>query len=443
MALGDGRTLKGTGQGTVTVMMYHDDGSNSECRLLDVLYVPSLSYNLLSVSKAAENGKTTKFDKDGCEVLDSSGRTFARARRLGSLYYLDRDRIDRAFVSNTKSNKTALWHRRFGHLSLRGLQMLAREGIVNDLNSSFSEEIGICEPCVNGKHHRTPFEERSCRSTVPLGIVHSDLCGKLNSSSLGGAEYFLTFIDDCTHYTWVYVLKRKSEVFDRFKKWKALVENASGKKLKVLRTDEGGEYTSNEFEEFLKSAGIRHEQTISKTPEQNGVAERMNRTLVESERSILSDAHLPHTFWAEAVMTAVYLQNRSPTKAVSGKTPYEAWTKKKPSVSHLCVFGCKAYVHILKDERGKLDCKAKCCVFVGYGEETKGYRLYDTIKKKIVLSRDVIFNEDECGLNREQGEQQHEYLDLDFSSEESCPENNLPPEPEPVQPVAILLLINT
>ena len=121
---------------------------------------------------------------------------------------------------------------------------------------------------------------------------------------------------------WVYVLKRKSEVFNRFQMWKALVENESGKKLKVLRTDGGSEYTSTEFEHFLQSAGIHHEQTVPKTPEQNNVVERMNRTLVKSVRSMLADAHLPHKFWAEALSTAVYLCNRSSTKAVSGKTPY-------------------------------------------------------------------------------------------------------------------------
>ena len=124
--------------------------------------------------------------------------------------------------------------------------------MVHGLNSSLSDELDFCESCVNGKHKRTLFEARSCCSSIPLGIVHSDLCGKMNSPSLGGAEYFLIFIDDCTHYTWVYVLKQKSEVFNRFQMWKALVEYESGKKLKVLRTDGGGEYTSTEFEHFLQ-----------------------------------------------------------------------------------------------------------------------------------------------------------------------------------------------
>ena len=157
--------------------------------------------------------------------------------------------------------------------------------------------------------------------------MHSDVCGKIGETSIGGAEYFVTFTDDKSLYTWVYPLKTKDQVFDRFLEWKALVENSSGKKLKTFRSDNNGEYTSNRFETYLKDEGIRHERTIPGTPEQNGVAERLNRTLVESTRSMLLDARLPHKFWAEAISTAAYLRNRCPTRAVKEMTPYEAWHK--------------------------------------------------------------------------------------------------------------------
>ena len=184
------------------------------------------------------------------------------------------------------------------------------------------------------------------------------MCGKIGTKSLGGANYFLTFIDDKTHYVWVYVLKTKDEVFKYFLEWKTQAEKSSGYQLKVLRTDNGGEYTSKEFKNYLKSEGVRHELTVPKTPEQNGVAERLNRTLVEAVRSMLIDANLPHKFWAEALSTAVYLKNRSPTKAVKDMTPFEAWKNMKPKVGHLRVFGCDAFAHIPKDERHKLDVKA-------------------------------------------------------------------------------------
>lgn len=152
--------------------------------------------------------------------------------------------------------------------------------------------------------------------------MHSDVCGKMRERSLGGAEYFLTFTDDKTRYTRVYTLKTKDQVFDCFLEWKAHVERQSKRKLKVLRTDNGGEYISNKFEKFLRDEGILHERTV---PEQNGVAERLNRTLVESARSMLLDAKLSKRYWAEAISTAVYLKNRCPTRAIQGKTPYEAW----------------------------------------------------------------------------------------------------------------------
>ena len=151
--------------------------------------------------------------------------------------------------------------------------------------------IDFCKSCVEGKIHRQPFPREGGKgSTKLLGLVHSDVCGELNVKSLGGAKYFLTFVDDNTRYVWVYLLKHKSEVFDKFLEWKALVENSSGHKLKALRTDNGGEYVSNEMKSFLKKEGVSHELTVPKTPEQNGVAERLNRTLVEAVRSMLCDS---------------------------------------------------------------------------------------------------------------------------------------------------------
>ena len=151
--------------------------------------------------------------------------------------------------------------------------------------------------------------------------------------------------------------------------------NCMGKKLKVLRSDNGGEYTGKQFQEYLRSEGVRHELTVPKTPQQNGVAERLNRTLMETVRTMLVESKLSQQFWGEAVSTAVYLKNRSPTIAVKGMTPFEALYGKKPNVKHLRAFGCVCYPLIMKDERKKLDPVAKRCILVGYGTEVKGYRV--------------------------------------------------------------------
>ena len=392
VTLGDGHTLEATAEGTVLLETLLPDGSTNVCRLKNVLLVPKLSYSLLSVSKASIAGKTTKFDRTGCEILNEQKRIIGFATRVGNLYHLEHCRIQRVNLTDKKS-KEKLWHRRFGHVGEQNLQRIARERLVRRFDYDLSNKIGFCETCVGGKHHRTPFGSSTTKTTEALELVHSDVCGKMQVKSLGGAEYFLTFTDDKTRYTWVYILKTKDQAFDCFRQWKALVEKQSKRKLKTLRTDNGGEYTSNQFEKYLMDEGIRHEKTIPKTPEQNGVAERLNRTLVESARSMLLDANLSKSYWAEAVSTAAYLKNRCPTKSVQGKTPYEAWYGQKPSVDHLRVFGCDAYAHVPKDERGKFDTKARKCVLLGYGEETKGYRLYDANGRKVLYSRDVQFNE--------------------------------------------------
>ena len=393
ITLGDGRCLDGTGEGTVIVETLLPDGSTTNCKLKNTVLVPGLSYSLLSVSKASTAGKTTKFDKTGCEILNGQDKVIAFATRVGNLYHLEYcHKTQSASVANS-ANKEKLWHRRYGHLGEQNLKQLARDNLVEHFDYNSKNTIGFCETCVGGKHHRSPFTSSTTKTSTPLELVHSDVCGRMQNKSAGGAEYFLTLTDDHTRYSWVYMLKTKDQVFEYFQEWKALVEKQSKYKLKTLRTDNGGEYTSKRFEQYLKAEGIRHEKTIPKTPEQNGVSERLNRTLVEGARSMLLDAKLAKSYWAEAVNTAVYLKNRCPTKAVKGKTPYEAWYGKKPNVEHLRVFGCTAYAHVPKDERGKFDSKARKCVLLGYDELIKGYRLLEVKSKRILHCRDVRFHE--------------------------------------------------
>ena len=160
-----------------------------------------------------------------------------------------------------------------------------------------------------------------------------------------------------------------------------------------MRTDNSGEFCSAEFDRFCKDHGIERHKTTPYTPQQNGVAERMNRTLMERARSMLSGAGLEQKFWAEALAIACYLINRSPTSALVEKTPMEAWSNKKPSLRHLRVFGCEAYAHVPSVKRSKLENKAVKCIFIGYGVGVKGYKLWDPVAEKVLYSRSVIFCE--------------------------------------------------
>ena len=215
----------------------------------------------------------------------------------------------------------------------------------------------------------------------------------------------LTFTDDYSRYTTVYFIKSKSEVLSKFMEYVNSVEKHTGRHItklnilseenvKVLRSDNGGEYTSNSFAKFCAEKGISHEFTVPYCPQQNGVAEWMNRTIMEGARSMLYHAKLPLEFWAEGCSTAVYLCNRSPTTALKDQTPFESLFGRRPDISQLKVFGCVSYLHVPDNQHRKLDAKAHKAIFVGYPPGVKGYKLYDMEKKKFIVSRDVRFFED-------------------------------------------------
>ena len=199
----------------------------------------------------------------------------AKATKVGSLYQLDhKPNNERASVANQTETKEDVWHKRYGHLGISSLQKLANENLVDGFDFSLSQDLTFCEACPQGKQHRNKFTSSSNRAHKLLDLVHSDLCGKMNEKSLGGAEYFLTFIDDKTRYVWVYCLQHKNQVFEKFCEWKVMVERSTSQTLKAIRTDNGGEFTSTKFETYLKAEGVKHELTVPKNPEQNGVAER-------------------------------------------------------------------------------------------------------------------------------------------------------------------------
>ena len=221
-------------------------------------------------------------------------------------------------------DQSYLWHCRFGHVSFKGLRTLQSKGMVNGLPAGLPSPAAcaqVCTTCLTGKQHRGSIPKKSLwRASQRLELVHADIRGPINPASNSNKRYFLSFIDDFSRKTWIYFLHEKSEAFIMFKRYKAAIEKETWAYLKCLRTDRGGEFNSNEFEEFCKENGISRQLTTAYTPQQNGVAERKNRIVMNLVRCILADKQVPKVFWPEAVRWCVHVLNRSPTQALQHLT---------------------------------------------------------------------------------------------------------------------------
>lgn len=404
--------LECLGKGTISII-----NGNVVRKLLNVLYVPKLSHNLLSVSCLTRENLTVSFDKRGCFICDkSSGNPIMFASNNNGLFRVhlgvrtSSKRYSQGVYSSllcdrqeSKSAQVAVhslpidvWHRRLGHLGMQGLCTLKNGGATGILFQTENDQVlKECIACLEGKMSAKQFPVGEARrATQSLELIHSDVCGPLQQSSWSDARYLVMFTDDYTRKSFGYLMKHKSEVLSHFINFKVLVEKQVGLPIKVLRTDGGGEYVNHDFIKYLQQHGIIHQRTIPYCPNQNGVSECLNRTLMEKARCMLQGAGLCGRYWGEAVMTAIYLKNRSPTAALSGLTPEEIWTGSKPDLRHLHVFGCIAYSLVPEQKRRKLDPKSKKLVFVGYSETSKGYRLSDpSDPTKVILSRNVAFIE--------------------------------------------------
>jgi hypothetical protein len=362
--------------------------------LQDVLYIPDMHFNLFSVKCAAEKGATSNFAKGKCFVQQDS--CILVEGKVWDGLYTFRAMYNTAKAAAANSKETAeLWHRRFGHLGFKNLFKLPNlvKGINVKEEDFKAAAQAVCEPCAMNKQHKQPFpSSTSSKGGAPLSLLHMDVCGPMQVPSLGGSRYTATFLDDTTDLSVVVTSATKAAVPGIIKNVVTLLENQSGRNVKVVRTDRGSEYLNSELKTYYQSKGVVHETTAPYTPQQNGKAERLNRTLMERVRAMLYQSKLPEELWAEAIVTANYIRNRSPVKN-KDKTPWELFFGKTPDVSMMRTFGARAYVLIPKQHRSKLDDVSKKGIFVGYEPGSKAYRVLLDTNKKIVISRDVTFDE--------------------------------------------------
>lgn len=372
--------------------------SDGEIKSFDsVLYTPGITKNLLSVGALTDQNKTLIFRSNGCFIINNTSlaiEAFAPRDSHHGLYRMTgcpRNCEPQAnLIQHSQAN---LWHKRLGHFHIKGMQRMANHDAVRGLPQlHFSKH--TCTGCLLGKHTRTKIpKEATFHATKILQLVHSDVCGPFRTPSLGGARYFVTFIDDFSKKTWIYFIATKDQVLSKFRHLVTLLENSTGKCIQALRSDNGGEYTSAAFHEYCLSKGIAREFAPPYTPQRNGIAERRNRSLLDITRCLLMEKALPGHLWGEAVKAAGDLLNLRSTKRHPDKTPEELFTGKKPSVSHLKVFGSPVFVRTTKPSLSKLDPRSEKCILLSFDASAKAYRCYRPSARRVFISRDIFVDE--------------------------------------------------
>ena len=378
--MGNHNAVKVHGKGSVELHFT----SGKKITLINVFYVPEIRKNLVSVNLLCKSGLKIVLESDKC-IVTKNGAFVGKGYACDGMFKLS---INKVNVSAYIVDSFDIWHARLAHLNFRSLKYMSSHGLIS-CNGNISHD--KCEICIQAKLTKKPFPKAE-RNTQLLDLVHSDICEYNGVLTRGGKRYFITFIDDCSRYTYVYLLRTKDEAFDMFKVCKAEVENQLEKKIKMLRSDRGGEYFSNEFDLYCEQHGIIHHRTAPFTPQQNGLAERKNRTFTDMINSMLIHASLPNNLWGEALLTACHVNNRIPSMKTK-VSPYEIWKGRKPNLKYFRVWGCIGFYRVHDPKSHKLGPRGIKSVFVGYAENSKAYRLLNLDTNVIVESRDVEFIE--------------------------------------------------
>ena len=296
-----------------------------------------------------------------------------------------------AFVS-VKSQHLLLWHHNPGHPSSR-IPYSALKNVFSSLSLSMNEFCSSCEYCLSVKMHRFHLNKTPLITTSVLEIVYSDVWGPSPITSLLGFNYYVIFVDNYNHFTWLILLKHKSEVLSMFKHFKSMVETQHNSKLKILRTDNGSEYTNAEFQSFCSVNGILHQTSCPRTPEQNGVSERKHRHVVEKGLALLYQSHLPLNLWSYAFTITTYLINRLPSSMLGFHSPWEKLFSNHHIFMLLRLLGVPTIIFLGLFNKNKLQPRSKPCVFLGYPPLSKRYICLDPTSNKIYIACYVLFNE--------------------------------------------------
>ncbi|GKA63085.1 retrovirus-related pol polyprotein from transposon TNT 1-94 [Tanacetum coccineum] len=372
----------------------------------DVCFVKELQhFNLFSVSQMCDKKNKVLFTDSECLVLSpefklpDENQVLLRIPRQNNMYSFNLENIVPSgglacLIAKATIDESNKWHRRLGHVNFKNLNKLVKGNLVRGLPSKIFQNDHTCVACQKGKQHKASCKAKSVSSiSHSLQLLHMDLFGPTSVRSLNHKSYCLVITDDFSRFSWVFFLRTKDETSGILKDFIRQIENQLNQKVKTIRCDNGTEFKNRDFIEFCGSKGIKREYSNARTPQQNGVAERKNRTLIEAARTMLADSFLPNTFWAEAVSTACYVLNRVLVTKPHNKTPYELITGKIPIISYIRPFGCHVTILNTIDHLGKFDGKSDEGFLVGYSLQSKAFRVYNLETKRVEENLHITFLE--------------------------------------------------
>ncbi|HEV7737029.1 MAG TPA: DDE-type integrase/transposase/recombinase [Chlamydiales bacterium] len=373
-----GTMLKVQGHGSV-FLNFQVGKKNYKILLNDVKHAPDASSNLLSIRRITAAGYTLSMDGSGVKVRSKNGTIIAEGIRTGYMFKMimsaDQSMLQ-SFTSRIKARTWDKWHRILGHMGIGAVKKLKTSKMVNGMEVDETKTPTQCPACIQGKQHVEPFPKQAAiDQSIEVGdVVVSDVWGPATFAGMSRQRYYISFTDLKSRYSIVYFSEHKSMTLDFFKLYKAFIKRQLNKEVKRIRTDNGREYVNREFQEYCGKNGIIMETTAPYSPAQNGITERLNRTLVENARAMIFAKNLPKSIWPEAVNYACYIKNRSPVRALENMTPYEALLGRKPDIERLEEFGTRCWVMVPDERRTKLEPKAECHVFIGINEYSKSWR---------------------------------------------------------------------
>ncbi|GJU63527.1 retrovirus-related pol polyprotein from transposon TNT 1-94 [Tanacetum coccineum] len=338
------------------------------------------------------------FRQHTCYIRNLEGVDLLTGSRGDNLYtlFLGDMMVSSSICLLSKASKTKswLWHRRLSHLNFGAINHLARHGLVRGLPKLKFEKDHLCSACALGKSTKKPHKPKSeDTNQEKLYLLHMDLCGPMCVASVNGKKYILVIVDDYSRFTWVKCLRSKDEAPAFIINFLKMIQVRLKETVRRIRTDNGTEFVNQTLREYYEKVGISHETSVARSPQQNGVVERRNRTLIEAARTMLIYAKAPLFLWAEAVATACYTQNRSMIRLRHGKTPYELLHNKPPDLSYLYVFSALCYPMNDSENLGKLQAKADIGIFIGYAPTKKAFRIYNKHTRQIIETIHVDFDE--------------------------------------------------